>query len=77
MQGTAGGPVVVPPKSVAAVRDALKDCQQEPRPEVVRSAAERAYATGGELHAFGRVIVVATVTGELHFFENTGAPQWV
>ena len=58
------------------MRDALKQGQQEAGAEQLHRAAECAYVGANEMHAFGRVIVVATAAGELKFFENTGAPQW-
>lgn len=74
MQDSAAGPVVVPGKSVAAVKEALKrsGADQNLLPE----AAQRAYTEGCKMRAWGRMIVVATLTGELHLYENAGAPQW-
>lgn len=75
VQGSGEAPAtVLPAKSVTAVRAALKECGVAAAG--VAEAARRAYAEGRKMHAFGRVIVVATLTGELCLYENVGAPQW-
>jgi hypothetical protein len=66
--------VVVPLKSVAAIKDALHQCQADPMQ--LREAARHSYAEACKMHAYGRVLVVASLSGELLFYENVGAPQW-
>lgn len=76
VQATAEAPAtVVPPKSAAALRAVLKDCAATNT--TVRDAAKHAYSEGRKMDAFGRVIVVATLTGDLCLFENFGGPQWL
>jgi hypothetical protein len=75
VQATSEAPAtVVPPKSATAIKAALKDCAATKT--TLRDAARRAYKEGRKMDAFGRVIVVAMLTGELCLFENLGAPQW-
>jgi hypothetical protein len=74
VSGTAN-PIVVPPKSVAAMKHALK--QSHSKPEHLHEAAVHAHAEGCKHHAAGRMIVAATLTGELCLFENVGASQWM
>lgn len=77
VQGSADAPAtILPAKSVVSVKAALKECGVAVGAQAVTEAARRAYAEGRKMHAFGRVIVVATLTGELCLYENVGAPQW-
>jgi hypothetical protein len=73
-EGTANA-TTVPAKSVASIKDALKHCSLPVAhlPE----AAQRAHAEACKMHAVGRMIVVATLTGELCLYENSGSPQWM
>jgi hypothetical protein len=57
------------------VKAVLKTFKRDP--SEAEEAVRRARATGCNMAAFGQVILVATLSGELLVYENTGGPEWL
>lgn len=61
-------------KSLTVVKDLLKKCNMDAA--AYMPAVEHACATACRMQAWGKVIVVASVTGDLLLFENFGSAAW-
>lgn len=70
-------PAGITPRSLAVLRDLVKQHKQVVEPQQLGEAVQRARAAGCKLHAYGRVIVVASASGELLLYENIGAAEWL
>jgi hypothetical protein len=67
-QASFDGPTGISPKSHAAIKDVVRRHKLEAHE--VSEASKRAHANGCKLNAYGRVIVVACISGDLLLYEN-------